>query len=193
MLMPAQDRQTEANTPSGRRYLFPENDVERLENIPARTDRHDALPLECLLVHHHHFLPRRVLKVRSDLCSLKAPSRPATSFNHDTCGSESSSSFGPPFSPLLPPDRHGPTRRSNPAVSNAALQHEPEHCPKVRQAESASGNGDLYCEELCRIHRAEVLHAQNIHVIVHRVRQRKLRHVEADPSSLIAQVSLVRA
>jgi hypothetical protein len=53
-------------------------ELERLGHLPTRTERRDTLRLECLLVHHHHFLPGHTLLVK-----------PAFS----TTGSSSSSSF----------------------------------------------------------------------------------------------------
>ena len=38
---------------------IPTNDLERLEHLSTRND---ALCLECLLIHHHHFLPRYALE-----------------------------------------------------------------------------------------------------------------------------------
>ena len=43
---------------------FPPDDLESLEHLPPRTQCRNALSLECLLIHKHHFLPRHTLKVR---------------------------------------------------------------------------------------------------------------------------------
>ena len=43
---------------------FPPDDLESLEHFPPRTKGRNALRLERLFVHKHHFLPRHTLKVR---------------------------------------------------------------------------------------------------------------------------------
>ncbi len=83
---------------------LPANDLERLEHHPARTERRDALRLECLLVRHHYLpgLPRHVLKVRRVHVQREHARLPSHTVQHR----KSSPSFSaPPFpaAPTLPP------------------------------------------------------------------------------------------
>ena len=43
---------------------LPPNDLERLEHFPPHTQRSNALRLERLFIHKHHFLLGHILKVR---------------------------------------------------------------------------------------------------------------------------------
>ena len=58
------------------------NDLKSLEHIPARTERRDALRLECLLVHHYHFLPGHPFKVRRVLVQPERVQPPSHVVQH---------------------------------------------------------------------------------------------------------------
>ena len=63
------------------------NDFESLEHRLARTERRDAMRLECLLVHHHNILPRHALKAQHALVKPERVQPPSHVVQHSTAGS----------------------------------------------------------------------------------------------------------